>query len=349
MFSWRFPRQRHVSRSGQSRRPQRRAFRPGLEALEDRCVPSTLAVTSTDDNVEEAGTLRFAVAHAASGDTILLTSAVQPGITLTQGDLVLSKNVSIAALGGQHITISGGGHSRIFEINAGVQVTLDNLELTQGNGTANNSADTSNLNGNGGAILSFGVLTLTNSILDNNSADGGGGAILNDTCSLTLIDTLVASNHAPGTKVNGFGGGVWNFLGTLNICHSAFDGNTALQGGGAITNQGVLTVSDTTFSNNTATGSTSEGGAILNFVTMTISDSQFFANTAGFGGAIFNNGGRALVTGSTFAANTGTLDGGAIYTFFGGTSSVGTSGFVNNAPDHIVGGFTDLGGNIFLP
>src|SRR5262249_29886877 len=58
-------------RGGARRQPARRAsYRPRLEALEDRCVPSTLAVMKTTDDVNDRGTLRYAVANATSGDTI---------------------------------------------------------------------------------------------------------------------------------------------------------------------------------------------------------------------------------------------------------------------------------------
>jgi predicted outer membrane repeat protein len=345
MFFRLFPQRPHTARPGPSRRPQRRAFRPGLEALEDRCVPSTLAVTSTDDNVNEAGTLRFAVAHATSGDTILLTRAVQVGITLTHGDLVLTQNVTIETTPGPRISISGGGNSRIFEINAGVQVTLNNLELTQGNGTANNPADTSDLDGNGGAILDFGTLTINNGRLDNNSADDGGGAILSFSGNVTVNETIISDNSAPGTKAGGFGGGIWNFLGTLTVNKSLFSGNLATHGGGGILNEGQLTVSNSSFLDNTTDGS-SEGGGIWNFGTMTASNCLFVGNVAGFGGGIFNDGGTVTVTGSTFANNTGLLDGGAIYNAFGGSLSVGTSVFAGNTPENIVGPFTDLGGNV---
>src|SRR6516162_5858938 len=63
-----------------------------LEALEDRSVPSTIPVTSSLDDVTQRGTLRYAVAHAGNGDTILLTGAVKTtGITLTQGELLLTQ------------------------------------------------------------------------------------------------------------------------------------------------------------------------------------------------------------------------------------------------------------------
>ena len=57
------------TRSVKANQPRRRA-RPTLEALEDRYVLSTLLVTSNADDITQKGTLRYEVAHAASGDTI---------------------------------------------------------------------------------------------------------------------------------------------------------------------------------------------------------------------------------------------------------------------------------------
>jgi hypothetical protein len=342
MFSLLFHRGPHAPRSAQA---HRLASRPGLEALEDRCVPSTLAVTSTDDNINEKGTLRYAVAHASSGDTILLKDAVQ-GITLTQGDLVLNTDLTIKTEDNHLVTLSGGGNSRVFELTSGADVILNHLELTQGNGTANNPADTSGLDGNGGAILNFGTLTINQGILFANSAADGGGAILNDGGTLRISNTILASNSSPGFPGGGgFGGAIWNFSGLLEVSNSLFSVNTANDGGGAILNSGTMTISNTILAGNSALGG-SEGGAILNDGgTMTVSDSLLSGNSAGFGGAIFLNGGTVIVTGSLLLNNTASLDGGALYNFEGGTLLVGTSTFSGNTPDTIVGGFTDLGGN----
>jgi hypothetical protein len=114
-----------------TRRP-RTVTRPTLELLEDRCVPSTLTVTSSADDVTQNHTLRYAVAHAQDGDTIQLTAAIKDPIVLTQGELLLSHDVTIASVPARTPTISGGGTSRVFEVTAGAHVTLSNLVITGG-------------------------------------------------------------------------------------------------------------------------------------------------------------------------------------------------------------------------
>ena len=65
-----FPPARVSTRTGHPFRTERRRrnLRPRLVMLEDRCVPSTLLVTSGDDDVNQNNTLRYAVAHAFSGN-----------------------------------------------------------------------------------------------------------------------------------------------------------------------------------------------------------------------------------------------------------------------------------------
>ncbi len=94
--------------------------------------------------------------------------------------------------------ISGGGHSRVFEVAAGTNVTLANLAITGGNGVADNPAGTSQDDGFGGGILNLGTLTVNNSILSGNSAGSpnfifGGGGILNFG-TLTVNDSTLSGN-----------------------------------------------------------------------------------------------------------------------------------------------------------
>src|SRR4051794_65642 len=154
------------------------AFRPALEVLEDRRVPATLPVTSTLDDVTQRGTLRYAVAHAGDGDTILLTPAVaRAGITLTQGELLLTQqNLTIAsAAPPRPVTISGNHLSRIFEVAGGATVTLSNVTVTGGNGLAGIPGRPHEDRGGGILVDDLSSLRITGSTVSANSADRGGG------------------------------------------------------------------------------------------------------------------------------------------------------------------------------
>src|SRR5689334_12815871 len=73
---------------------------------------ATLTVTNTNDN--GAGSLRDAINAAAyEGDTINFAPGVSGTITLTGGQLTITKNLTINGPGANVLTISGGMASRI--------------------------------------------------------------------------------------------------------------------------------------------------------------------------------------------------------------------------------------------
>src|SRR5689334_14650576 len=101
---------------------ERGSFPARLEALERRWLFSTLTVTSANDS--GAGSLRAAIAAAHSGDTILFastltlstgsskphhagTTATSSTITLTGGELDLTKSLTIQGPGSGLLTITG--------------------------------------------------------------------------------------------------------------------------------------------------------------------------------------------------------------------------------------------------
>src|SRR6516165_5728506 len=95
-------------------RPAR--FRPALEMLEDRCVPSTLTVTNTLDS--GAGSLRAEIRAAHDGYTIVFApSLVGQTITLTSGELLIDHGVTMTGPGAGNLTVSGNNVSRVFEVN----------------------------------------------------------------------------------------------------------------------------------------------------------------------------------------------------------------------------------------
>jgi predicted outer membrane repeat protein len=322
-----------------------------LECLEARCVPSTVYVTSPLDNGGR-GTLRYEIAHAANGDTIEMSPTLTAPIVLSQGELLLKKNLTIEGQASQPETISGNSSSRVFEVAGNHKVTLTYLNLVDGNGLAN-PTDTSTYAHSGGAILSFGTLAVNNATLSNNSAQYGGG-ILNEGGTVTVNSSTLSGNsavvHSP--TMSGDGGGIWS-IGSLTVTNSTLSGNSANHQGGGIYNRGSLTVSSSTLSDNSAY----QGGGISNqysYATATISGSTLSGNQASSeggpsseGGGIYNSG-TATVSGCTLTGNSAQY-GGAIYN---GSASASTMTvldcvFSSNSPDNIFGPYTDGGGNTF--
>jgi hypothetical protein len=306
------------------------AFRPRLEALEDRCVPSTLTVTNTLDY--GPGSLRYEIAQAQSNDTIVFNFGSKKAnnmphtITLIGGELEISKSLTIK---GQGVTIDSEPYlnniqefengSRIFEVDAGATVAISGLTLTGGGGTHVNGGVTATpYDGYGGAILNFGNLTISGCTL-------GGNTPVYYTLGGTASDT-------------------------------GLRGNIADIAGGAIANFGTMTVSGCNVSNNSAFGDAfarggGGGGGIYNAGTMTVSGSHVVDNSAGTGGGIENAG--TITVSSCYVQNNSASnnygvdsEGGGIYN--AGTMTVSGSTFSGNSPDNTFGPYTDGGGNKFI-
>ena len=281
--------------------------------------------------------------------------------------LTIDKNLTIAGQSQAGTVIDAQGADRIFSVNSGVNVTIYDLTLENGN-----------LTGNGGAIDNKGALTVNNCTFTNNTVngsypDGYAGAIFNDFGTLTVTGSTFDNNTAPD------GGAIYNrgtltvnnstFSGnkqsaissmdSLTVNNSIFSGNTGSSGaifasnilnvtnctftnnkasynGGAISAE-ILTVIDSTFSDNTAlegmggaiwtmspsstivnstflVNAAGEGGAIANLNNLTVENCIFSGNNAGSGGAIYNSNWVTLSDkNSTFINNMATGWGGAIY------------------------------------
>ena len=302
-----------------SRNNGRRVFL-ALEALEDRYVPTTLAVTTAADNVNLAGSLRYELAHANNGDVIEIETSQT--IVLTQGELYLNKNLTIEGMG-QEKTISGDLLSTVFAVAPGAQVTLSNLDITGGNailggGVYNDGTLTvsgCNLNGNtgafaGGAIFNLGTLTVTYSALTGNQAASGGG-VYSDGGTATLSGCILSGNTAIS------GGGLCNSSGTLQISGCfVLSNTTGINGEGAgIYNGGSLTVTNCDVSDN-STGQGGGGGAIDNVAgaETVITGSYLSDNSAFSGGAIYNYHGTLFISSSTLVGNNSINNGGGIAT-----------------------------------
>src|SRR5437588_3183209 len=126
---------------------------------------ATLTVTTNNDS--GAGSLRQAIADAASGDTI--NFSVSGTIYLTSGELLITNSV---AIGGTNLGVSGNNQSRVFEIGSNASVSMAGLTIHSGHA----SDFTSGADATGGGIYNSGALTLSNCTLINNRAGAGAAS-----------------------------------------------------------------------------------------------------------------------------------------------------------------------------
>jgi hypothetical protein len=260
----------------------------------------TITVTNTNDS--GPGSLRQALADANDGDTI--DFAVTGTITLTTGELLVGKSVTIAGPGADNLAVNGNAKSRVFHIGSGETATISGLAIRNGRASGDVYPDDSG----GGLYNDHAALTLSNCTISDNSANADGGGIFNDGQSGTAlleISSCIFQDNAAGDF--GSGGSIYNKAAsfgnaTVTLNNSTISGNLAATSGGGIYNRAedssataLVTVSNSTLSGNSA--------------------------PAGFGGGIFNDTGtgnaRIAITNSTLSDNSDAGGGNTIANFRG--------------------------------
>ena len=365
-----------VAQSGSRRHKPRYRSRLLLEPLEDRCVLTTITPTTFADGGLGSGSLRDAVLqfNADSGsddDTILLQSGTYAltirnsggqhetaGLT---GDLNLTRAshrwiIQGAGSSGPNATILDASQlqDRVFDIvTPGTQVVFKDL-IIQG-GLAQDDGSDGALAGRrdalgGGLLNNGGQVTLNNVVVQNNVARGGdwtlrhldgfdavGGGLYSAGGSLTISDSTFDSNHAVGGTgtLSGFGGyasGGWG------------------QGGGLYAS-GPLTLINTTISRNTVSGGAGLGSG----------SGDHASGGWGQGGGLYARGGMLSLTNATVSANTatggysgdyaGTSEGGGVWVYATGTSTISNSTITANTATGGLGGAyagTSEGGGVWV-
>ena len=153
------------------------------------------------------------------------------------------------------ITIDGAGHSisgdqqfRIFYVDMGGALSLQNVHLTAG--LAHNEVSFTFVDGvtgrskSGGAIIANrgSRLELMNSRFTNNVAEAYGGVLDTWDSEIVIVDSQFSGNMAEN------GGAIGSAFSAVSISNSSFDGNAAAVGGGALqVFNGTAIVSDSTF------------------------------------------------------------------------------------------------------
>jgi hypothetical protein len=345
------------------RRHKFASFRPAIELLESRCVPTTITPMTFAD-VLGSGSLRDAVlqfnADTGSDDDIIQLSAGTYHLTIPNagghhetagltGDLNLTQTSHqwiIQGAGPSTIIDATQLQDRVFQIvNPGTQVVFQDLViqggLAQDNGSNGALAGTTDALG-GGIFNNGGDVTLEDVVLRNNVARGGdgvsgrdghialGGGLYSTGGGLTVSRSILATNQATGG-----GGGSGSFY--------AGDGGNggAAQGGGLYAAGGFLTLTDSIVAGNRVTGGaggnatssysggeggTSQGGGLyVSEGILSVSGSMIGTNEAiGGSGGYSGDGGY----GAEGVAPGGASQGGGLYS--SGTLTLNNSAVVAN-------------------
>jgi predicted outer membrane repeat protein len=283
--------------------------RAGATAQGARTLHATITVTSTEDS--GPGSLRAAIENAASGDTI--NFSVTDEIQLTSGTLTINKDLSIVGPGADELRVwrRSDQYFKIFQVESGVTATISGLYISEG--AAFVTRDDA-----GGGVDNNGTLTLDSCQLTNNGAYHGGGGALRNRGTMILKHCQVVNNLSEG------------------------------QGGG-ILNQGMMTVSDSLISQNTAGNTTGDlsaprgdggGGGIANSGTLAVNNTTFMYNSARTGGGALLNSGHAVINNNTivnnycgYGRNPSVERGGGIYND-GGDLSINASTIMENSVRH---------------
>ena len=282
---------------------------------------ATITVANTND--AGAGSLREAIASAASGDTVSFAAGVTGTIVLTSGELGIDKDLTISGTGASKLAVDGNANSRVFVVYSSKTVNLSGLTVRNGKVSA----------GNGGGIHNSGTLTLSGvEVSDNAVIDYDGGGIFNNQGAvLTISDSVITGNTANDHN----SGGIYN-AGTLTMTNSTISGNAAKYYGGGISNGGTATLVHVTIIGNQ---SDYAGGGISNFGTITLTDSMIDGNIAltSYGGGIGNEANATLNLSNVIIRNNSSeYYGGGIYG--AGTMTLSRVAITDNTSANACGG-----------
>ena len=315
--------------------------------------PTDLVVTTLADSGE--GSLRDALGRIAEGGTITFDPSLAGGtMTLTSGQLAIDGSVTVDASAAAPVTISAGGASRVLQVAAGAQVSMNDLVLRDGVAAPQ-----------GGGIFNLGDLSLERVVVTENTQDaagpanfefGGGGIYNGDSATLSLTDSTVSDN----TSVNQPGGGVYGFFdSSITVTRSTISGNVAGDVAGGLRTLGNATIVNSTVSGNTSTA-WHGGGVFHTDGVLTVTNSTFAENVAPAGTAsgilvgTFGAPASATITNSVLRGEGGAfacaIEGGAAAVITSGGSNVISDGSCNpiasdqSNTDALLGPLTDNGG-----
>jgi len=236
----------------------------------DTTKPTTVVGTGTAASCTEAA-LDAAV---VKGGIVTFDCGASPTTITVTAEVPVTTDTTID--GGHLVTLSGGKATRILHIKSAWNVatpllTVQNLTFTDG---------------------------YTTDVANTKATTAGGAAIFEDGGSLTVIDCTFTNNQCATSGEDVSGGAInGQGIGTLVVEGSTFTGNVGSNGGAIGTQDENVTVVNSTFVGNKATGTSGNPG------------------NGGDGGAMSYDGAMVSWTmcGDTFSENSANASGGAIF------------------------------------
>ena len=273
----------------------RRQVRLNLEGLEDRITPAVFNPTDALGMLDA-----FTFANSNPGTAVVINLNAADTYNLNDiGDQLLDKSTAGITINGNGATVTAATNNRLFEINNGDKLVLNDLTATGGNVTSSTTA------AKGGAIADFGgYLTLSGVTVTNNSVHSdvgayGGGIYVSASGTLSISNSSsIDHNQAIGTA--------FGFAGT------AYGGGIYMGTGG-----GAVSISNSTLSSNLARGGVSSTGTAYNAYgggvylsgphTITLTDAIVTGNHAvgGNAGGSSGNAGGSAYGGGMYLTGTG--------------------------------------------
>jgi hypothetical protein len=230
--------------------PRRAAWCAALLAgcMAGAAVAAVYTVDTTADGVvvDALTTLREAVRAANTNpgpDQIVLpagryylTSVGAGEDAALTGDLDLLDDVTLTGAGGSDTLVDGNGLDRVFFINTGVAVALEDLAVIGGVASL------------GAGIYNQGTLRMTRCNLALNHATVYGGGLHNFSGEAYLADSSIFDNVAEAQG----GGGIDVHNGSVTLTNCTVAGNYSLGGAGIYREGGTAGIADCTITSNRA-------------------------------------------------------------------------------------------------
>ena len=247
-------------------------------------------------------------AKLSGGGNISFSCGANPYTLTISNSKTISVNTTID--GGGLITLSGGDAVKVFFVNPGVRLTLNNLTVAHGNSPL------------GGCVTVQGTLNATQSTFRNCTSHsfsffaGAGGAIYSLNGTVALTDSIVMNNsvdlNGGGIFLSG-GQGTLNHVNVLNntawLTYTGSGGGVAL---GANTN---FVASNSSFSYN-GIGYTGQGGGLYVFsstaLLVNVAANYNQALNAADGGGFYAENSQFTLQGGSANGNSGLYDGGGL-------------------------------------